>query len=192
MLHTTSILDLPNELLFHVKEFIPDSGHMSATTTPARVSQGWLGLIKDEQEDSVSCTDIAFDCIARDGFCGHPQCGGGLLERNAYLMEGAPACIEDDGYEDPHCHPLFGWVEFARCGQQTTEDGFLRPDCEGLTYAAVPSLSFAKHPIASRSFATFPASDEMLICTIAGADTPILKRTSGVTVWDVQDAVQLM
>ncbi|KAH9950022.1 hypothetical protein B0H21DRAFT_819459 [Amylocystis lapponica] len=195
MSHTTSILDLPNELLFHVKKFIPDADlrtHVCYYHTCARIAG--LARIdhKDEQEDTVSWTDIAFDCIARDGFCDHPQCGGGLLERSAHQMKGAPACIEDDDYEDPQCHPLFGWVEFARCGQDTTEEGFLRSLHEGVTYAAEPSLSLARHPIATRSFATFFPLSEMFIFTIAGEDDPIVKRTSGVTVWDIQNMVQLV
>ncbi|KAH9950020.1 hypothetical protein B0H21DRAFT_706505 [Amylocystis lapponica] len=136
---TTSILDLPNELLL----------------------LAWLGLIKDEQEDTVSWTDIALDCIARDGFCTHPQCGGGLLEWNVSKV------------------PFFGM-----------EDGFLRPDSKDVTLAMVPSLLLRNHPIASRSLATFPAMETMVISTIAGHAIPDVVRPSGVTVWDVQANIQ--
>ncbi|KAH9928758.1 hypothetical protein B0H21DRAFT_837971 [Amylocystis lapponica] len=145
MSRTTSILDLPNELLLHVKKYIPDADlrtHVCYYRTCARFAglygdkdaqePFWknacrlagLGLIKDEQEDTVSWTDIAIDCIARDGFCKHPH----LLLRN--------------------------------------------------------------HPIASRSLATFPAMETMVISTIAGHDIPDVVRPSGVTVWDVQVNIQ--
>ncbi|KAH9928759.1 hypothetical protein B0H21DRAFT_120247 [Amylocystis lapponica] len=203
------LLDLPNELLLRVQEFIPDEDlrtHVCFHHTCPRVASLYgdtdeqelfwqktcrlaaLGLIEDEKEDSVSWTAIAFDCIARDGFCKHPQCGGGLLERNAREMEKEPS-LDDEGMEISECHYLFSWLEF--CKHRTgMEDGFLRPNSKDVTLAIVPSLLLRNHPIASRSFATFPTMGAMVICTIAGHDTPEVVRPSGVTVWDVQANIQ--
>jgi len=41
-----------------------------------------IGVVSGEDPDLVSWFRIAEECITMDGFCGHPQCGGSLLEYN--------------------------------------------------------------------------------------------------------------
>ena len=89
----------PTELLLLVKEFIPDSDlrthvcfYNTCRTTAAfygdnsQQAEFWrracvlsgIGWLKADS----SWKEIAFETIARDGFCAHPRCGGALLESN--------------------------------------------------------------------------------------------------------------
>lgn len=90
---------LPNELLLLVKEFIADSDlrthvcfYNTCRTTAAfygdssQQAEFWrracvlsgIGWLKADS----SWKEIAFETIAKDGFCAHPHCGGALLESN--------------------------------------------------------------------------------------------------------------
>ena len=89
---------LPPELLRIVKEHIPVSDlrtHVCYYNT-CRAVASFYGT--EEQQEAFwrkSCSlcgiclvkdtswkDVAFDCISKDGFCSHPDCGGALLDWN--------------------------------------------------------------------------------------------------------------
>ena len=44
-----------------------------------------IGLLKDEDPETVVWRDSAIECIEKDGFYSHPECGGKLLEYNRAL-----------------------------------------------------------------------------------------------------------
>ena len=90
---------LPLELFMMIKEFIPVSDlrtHVCFYNT-CRTFASLYGDSADQAEfwrqsclycgltmlgHDGSYKDLAFDCIVKDGFCPHPQCGGNLLEWN--------------------------------------------------------------------------------------------------------------
>ncbi|KAH9951878.1 hypothetical protein B0H21DRAFT_714656 [Amylocystis lapponica] len=207
-------LSLPNELLILVKENIPEwdlRTHVCYHHSCVRIAKLYgdnkeqeifwrracwlagLGCIRDEQSRLVSWTDVAFHCIARDGFCNHPQCGGALLERNAHLMETEDAHLhklmmafnytELDEVEE---QPLLEWLEYSKEHQdfEPEADGYLRPESEDIAEAIVPDLLLANHPIACRSFVTFPPLPLLNISVLALERSPTFQRESGITVWD--------
>lgn len=97
---------LPTELLFTIKESIPDSDlrtHVCFHQSHPRMQSlygteerqeeffkraCWLagiGLISDEEALTVSWKGIAIECILKDGFCKHPRCGAAILESNGTI-----------------------------------------------------------------------------------------------------------
>ena len=99
MLLQAPIYRLPNELLLLVKESIPLSDlrtHVCYYHTHPKIAafygdnsqqaEFWrrscalagIGWMKGDS----SWKDIAFETIAKDGFCPHPRCGGALLDWN--------------------------------------------------------------------------------------------------------------
>jgi hypothetical protein len=98
-----SLLCLPNEILLIIKTLIPPwdiRTHVCYFYTCQRIAglygnadkqeDFWasachlagIGMLPGEHKQTVSWTDIALVCIEDDGFCGHPRCGGALLEHN--------------------------------------------------------------------------------------------------------------
>lgn len=44
-----------------------------------------IGRTLEDEAGLISWKEIAFDCVAMDGFCQHPGCGVKLLESNSRL-----------------------------------------------------------------------------------------------------------
>lgn len=90
---------LPNELLILIKENIPISDlrtHVCFYHT-CRTVAAFYGDTSEQADfwrrscllagitfcrSDASYKDVAFECIAKDGFCSHPDCGGALLDWN--------------------------------------------------------------------------------------------------------------
>ena len=100
---------LPNELLLLVKEHIPLADlrthvcyyHTCRTVASfygdnSQQAEFWrksccmagIGWLKADS----SWKEIAFETIAKDGFCTHPHCGGKLLDWNGMSANSVPPC----------------------------------------------------------------------------------------------------
>ncbi|KAI0784630.1 hypothetical protein C8Q75DRAFT_809811 [Abortiporus biennis] len=128
-MHKGGGCSFPNEILLLIKENIPISDlrtHVCYYHT-CRTIAAFYG---DESQQAAfwrksflhaglgytglasSYKDLAFECIARDGFCSHPDCGGALLDWNARQVEKAMIATGWDPEGDPwDTHLLDSWGE---------------------------------------------------------------------------------
>lgn len=238
---------LPPELLLIIKEYIPqsdlrthvcfystcrttaslygDSGEQAAfwRRSCALAGIGWL------RSDS-SWKEIAFETIARDGFCSHPQCGGALLEWNgttrfthsrkdhlliieaAIQVERAMRLYDWDPEEGawdasldeydavewttpdrptPVCSRIFQWMQFSA---SPSSFAFNLPTEVRLrsheTLLPRHRLDIIAHPIATRSFATFPTVRRMRFHYHGLTYGTKANNVPGVTVWDVLRSIK--
>ncbi|PCH40819.1 hypothetical protein WOLCODRAFT_150847 [Wolfiporia cocos MD-104 SS10] len=134
----------------------------------------YSGISPEDDDEHETFKNAALDYIASDGFCTHPWCGGQLLEYNARemesLLEGIPGILhlfdEDSDLPDyelaQHGHPLLAHVTL-----HTASGRFIAPteEAEQSTWSVVKAyhkvagtatLNLAYHPIARRTFATWP------------------------------------
>ncbi|KAI0332708.1 hypothetical protein GY45DRAFT_1368939 [Cubamyces sp. BRFM 1775] len=192
---------LPNELLLIIKQHIDPFDlrtHVCYYLSSPRVSALYdselnpdafwalacwncgigAGLNASEETGDFTWKDIAIDCIIRDGFCEHPQCGEMLLEYNRRRMRYAAGDVKPleplrgkIAMQMPilEGHILFKQIEFKcwRNQEPVERDAHLRapgaparrPECEENRqfHDDYPGLYFEQHPLAARSFATsFP------------------------------------
>ncbi|GBE87400.1 hypothetical protein BKA93DRAFT_753989 [Sparassis latifolia] len=160
-----------------------------------------LGLLPGESCKSVSWKQIAFECVEDDGFCDLPDCGGNALVKNVALMAAADYNLErptqalahKEGGPDLDCSPLLSHIKF-RSNQEWSWR--MKPDYDAQLYVR-PSEAQSSwgrrlhaHPIACRSFATFPPIQRLNFSELYGLEFHPTKRTTGVTVWDVQSTLQ--
>ncbi|KAI0785585.1 hypothetical protein C8Q75DRAFT_735448 [Abortiporus biennis] len=178
-----------------------------------------LGLLPNEHPESTSFIQLATRIMLTDGCCDHPECGVARLERNMILMTRkkhmvgfkqpywsnlriygrdlgtmSPEIDEYDG-DDLKINPLFKYVKFGEDPLWVTRSSILEED----TYLRYPaphesgqkSLIHEDHPIAARSFATFPPVRR--VYTIFPMENPAspggAENDHGVTVWDILNDV---
>ncbi|KAL4252634.1 hypothetical protein ABKN59_005290 [Abortiporus biennis] len=171
-----------------------------------------LGLGPDEEPGHISWINLATRIIRQDGFCDHPECGGTRLDENAELMlisEFKPnepywsslniyGHDEDDNLDYPDenendlqasliPNPLFEHVAFSEQEKKSPEEETFFQYSTGTCAKNTSRLHL--HPIATRSFATFPP-----VCTawVVGCDDVVIKPMNkfGLTVWDVVASMQ--
>ncbi|KAI0367598.1 hypothetical protein BV20DRAFT_551379 [Pilatotrama ljubarskyi] len=187
------------------------------------------GIVKHENIDpalrphivsavpGLSWKEIAIDCISRDGFCKHPQCGETLLEYNRQRMREAAEHVEplkprrlgmnDGDYVPLEIHQLLGHIEFKRYsdmfrGDPVELDAHLRdPDAplravDDIQYYQLgedyTGLYLARHPLAARSFATSTPVSNMILLRLGGLRlTEAIMERGGraIIVFDVVKAV---
>ncbi|KAI0343510.1 hypothetical protein BDW22DRAFT_1177999 [Trametopsis cervina] len=128
---------LPTELLEYIREDISDDdlrGHVVYYQSCPAVASAiyhkddtieeeklWkrlcrlsgLSLLPEEDPNTVSWKQIAFDTIDRDGFCSHPHCGGAQLRENARVMREMLAAFP--GYR----HHFEAFVPHDSCDKAT-------------------------------------------------------------------------
>ncbi|KAI0675615.1 hypothetical protein C8Q78DRAFT_1074620 [Trametes maxima] len=161
---------------------------------------------------ATSWKEVAIDCISRDGFCKHPQCGEVLLEYNRQRMREAATYLESfkplritessNSLAPLSAHPIFGHIEFRR-----VYDAFLERDAQfdvhlrrpGAPTRRVyekdymcrhdeyPGLYLMDHPLAARSFATSTPIATMMLLQLCGRTlrNSKLNLPRAVTVFDV-------
>ncbi|KAI0642044.1 hypothetical protein C8Q79DRAFT_987027 [Trametes meyenii] len=182
------------------------------------------GLTPEENLDSAfwplhgepSWKKIAIDCISRDGFCKHPQCGEALLEYNRHYMREAAAYVEpfkplritenSDSPAPVGAHPLFGHIEFRRDYDVFRENGVQfdahlrhpntparRVDDKQYMFRRddYPGLYLADHPLAARSFATETPISSIMLLQLCGHTLRNAKMSlpRAITVFDVICAI---
>ncbi|KAI0332709.1 hypothetical protein GY45DRAFT_438469 [Cubamyces sp. BRFM 1775] len=140
-----------------------------------------------------SWEDIALDSITRDGFCTYPECGERLLEYNRRSMRSVADEITPFRPHHPSDHDhriaisghqLFGRMVFKwkrpslnGYGSPIERDAHLRMSGAPLRWSDYadfesqpddyPGLYLGEHPLAARSFATFPPVSNMLLVYLA-------------------------
>ncbi|KAI0358202.1 hypothetical protein OH77DRAFT_1518906 [Trametes cingulata] len=166
--------------------------------------------------EGLSWKDIAVDCISRDGFCTHPQCGETLLEYNRQRMREAaqytepfhPLRVSDNNYEATlDIHQLLGHIDFKRDRNiferrpAVEHDAHLRPpgapvrrtdDPEYMHRRdEYPGLYLAEHPLATRSFATLTPVSNIMLLHLGGVDLRegVMERGRAITVFDIVAAI---
>ncbi|CAL1708171.1 unnamed protein product [Somion occarium] len=147
-----------------------------------------LGYIEDEDLNATPWKEVAFDCIEKDGFCAHPQCGGARLEWNARQiaatmdLPGKPSSPDVQkrilGLEPNHrpnltSNPVIKGLTFTHKprGDLDDDDAFKNEAYldhsqeEGVDSKVhhPPELEWHRHPIARRSFAVFPLVTRLCI-----------------------------
>ncbi|GJE90078.1 hypothetical protein PsYK624_062010 [Phanerochaete sordida] len=216
---------LPNELLLLVKEYIPLADlrtHVCYYHTCKTVASFYGDNSQQAEFWRRSCTlagigwlkadsswkEIAFETIAKDGFCSHPRCGGALLDWNAQQAELAmrkynwdpeegawDAMLDPEdarewtvpGHPIPIFNPIFQDIKFKSEHLppwfHDPYDAKFRvndPDAP-LTY--VRQLS--AHPVAIRSLATFPSVRHIKFHAITLGHEHLFRNLMGLTVWDI-------
>ncbi|CAL1705962.1 unnamed protein product [Somion occarium] len=180
---------LPNELLLIVKEYLPDDDlrtHVCFYHT-CRDTAGFYGsdeeqepfweslcklngLYRTDEDMSLGLTwqQIAFDCIVRDGFCSHPQCGPALLEQNRHWKEESTQwqvwdedlqCYLSNRFRSNTIFPAVSLNDERRSPLATSAlETFLRSGEEVSRKGKEVSrhIKLKEHPIAYRSSAVFP------------------------------------
>ncbi|KAI0699588.1 hypothetical protein BC835DRAFT_1412571 [Cytidiella melzeri] len=166
---------------------------------------GWL------KADS-SWKEIAFETIVKDGFCSHPHCGGTLLDWNATRVANAMRLYDWDPEEgawdaafDEHavewtredrpvlvCSSIFRHIRFSDNALPPWYMAMTDPRLHTDADAPAPSQSWiAAHPVASRSFATFPTVRRMRFHYNNYTYGNKADSAMGVTVWDVLRSIQV-
>ncbi|KAL4248764.1 hypothetical protein ABKN59_007165 [Abortiporus biennis] len=193
-MHKGGGCSFPNEILLLIKENIPISDlrtHVCYYHT-CRTIAAFYG---DESQQAAfwrksflhaglgytglasSYKDLAFECIARDGFCSHPDCGGALLDWNARQVEKAMIATGWDPEGDPwDTHLLDSWAVSLTKSLYHYQHMIL----------PIHRRTISEHPIVRHSIATFPALNRLNI--EYDAEDPIVEevfRPGGVTVHDV-------
>ncbi|KAH9933084.1 hypothetical protein B0H21DRAFT_89107 [Amylocystis lapponica] len=235
-----TLIDLPNEILFQIKGHISASDlrtHVCFYKSYPRISAlyaaehdeeafweqaCWLagiGLKHSESPQKLSLSDytwkrIAFDCIERDGFCEHPECGDTLLAHNAICMARCikngiipykkPLAVERSAaVAAPTINTLLESIAFKRLQSQDQDEFGLISfpnvgDVEGDAYLSCESplsaydslpATLDEHPLATRSFVTFPPVTKMTFRPLIGYTIESVKRSTGLTVMDVVAAL---
>ncbi|RDX54091.1 hypothetical protein OH76DRAFT_1552872 [Lentinus brumalis] len=124
------------------------------------------------------------ECIQKDGFCKHSQCGEALLSYNGESMREVgkdigelyePVRITED-YEggSVFAHRAFGGIRF-RPGDEVgafrhyelSDDAYLRTDKTSLDVEAERTY-IKDHPLLARSFATFVPTSSIFLIDILG------------------------
>ncbi|THH30445.1 hypothetical protein EUX98_g3741 [Antrodiella citrinella] len=175
--------------------------------------QAGLGLLPGEtlHPENVRWKKIAFDCIQYDGFCDHVECGRDLLDDNADYMN----TQIDDNLRDisralffslipdePDVHSkgtvissTLGYIHFH--DQKPRLNEFRPPEDDAFLFDPESSVQHPPHqllrghPVAFRSFASFPPTRRMMIGGTPHKDFIEVENVYGVTVWDVQSAIQM-
>ncbi|CCM02645.1 uncharacterized protein FIBRA_04749 [Fibroporia radiculosa] len=161
-----------------------------------------LGLLHEEtrHREEISWKKIAFDCIAEDGFCSHPLCGTRRLTENARSMQEAirkwgmkfldsgKAYKPDSRLQGVIINPVFEHIGFQlghplQMQFPTEDDAFLH--CDDIPGYPQARRTLCKHPIAYRSFATFPPLRWMTLLISPALEYDLLNH-SGVTVYDIE------
>ncbi|KAL6300624.1 hypothetical protein BKA93DRAFT_828929 [Sparassis latifolia] len=158
-----------------------------------------IGLLDGEDPEKVQWKKLALGIVDRDGFCTNPRCGGALLEQNAEDMR---KCMEHA--ERPFA-PFAAYPADAPVALPLLTNAFLAIDAEFVgtkpselvriptgqsTSAGKPIYTpLRAHPIASRSFATFPPIQQMWFNPYVGQKLGPASRRYGVTVRDVLETI---
>ncbi|RPD58942.1 hypothetical protein L226DRAFT_536493 [Lentinus tigrinus ALCF2SS1-7] len=164
------------------------------------------GIWRLPEEDLAAVVDwrlIAVDCIQKDGFCKHPQCGEALLEYNRECMQEVEGDIdepfqpvhitEEYGGESLIPHRAFGKIRFR---PESEVNLFNRYDLELDAYLRKDESSrdvednrtyLEEHPLLARSFATFVPTSSIFLVDLAGFGRSQYKMETWrpITVYDV-------
>ncbi|KAI0960403.1 hypothetical protein AcW1_004926 [Taiwanofungus camphoratus] len=206
LMQSSGLDRIPNELVLIIIEAIPKSDlrtHVCFYQTCPRIAALYgteternaffrracwlagLGCMPGEDPDQVSWTDIAVDVIKRDGFCKHPKCGRSLLDHNAVCLA---ECGDSHTLPEvsPDLHGIFPLISLTveeRAGTPAHLNAILLSEDGQHT-------ELYSHPLAIRSFATFPIGTRYHFSSFIGMHPPMVQRDSGITVWDIQTALQ--
>ncbi|KAF7799184.1 hypothetical protein EIP86_010415 [Pleurotus ostreatoroseus] len=105
--------------------------------------------------------EVAFDCIAKDGFCNHPFCGDALLQYNAVQIadtvkripqwDPETACDSQViGTKQPFVHPIFMFIGYSPSGAPEAEDIQAQPYFQQyskpitFTYVTLPGIPYGE------------------------------------------------
>ncbi|KAJ3487683.1 hypothetical protein NLI96_g3362 [Meripilus lineatus] len=159
-----------------------------------------LGCLPGERAEEVDWKHVAFDCIERDGSCKHPECGRARLEWNeadkmADTTSLAPvptwetfdALVAQGNWSTTCPNEAIRGIALAKHSfTDIGEDAYLRQynDIHDEKEESDENLKqyLWDHPIACRSFATFPPTRSM--CVFVFEDSKRVQNENGVTVWD--------
>ncbi|GJF00289.1 hypothetical protein PsYK624_165730 [Phanerochaete sordida] len=219
-----SLLDLPNELLWMIKDAVGEHllgnacFYLLCTRTSAfyhtTSAADWqrvlrangLGLATYEYVDESEYEHIAFACAHHAWACTHPHCGRARLEENYRLMGEATAAwptLRGDGaagtVRSPHFDvapdegalvpsTLFAHIAFraparTRAARAHTQQlAYLRPAGQDARQR-VPGETLDAHPVALRTFASFPPLEAMNVD--APFEVPRMLNRTGLTARDV-------
>ncbi|OBZ74123.1 hypothetical protein A0H81_06224 [Grifola frondosa] len=175
-----------------------------------------IGSLPEDGQD-ICWKAIAFECISKDGFCTHPHCGVTLLEANVLGMKYAlDLRVEWNEHHPEHHfrswsdymsvadeldklrippHALFKHITFSPIRTGVENDA--RVCCVARTSPSRDCqhslCALYLHPIARRSFATFPPLDTMWLAGyvgLEGREYMNVENARGVTVWDIQTFIR--
>ncbi|KAI0075382.1 hypothetical protein K474DRAFT_1408927 [Panus rudis PR-1116 ss-1] len=192
---------LPTELLYAIKSFISESDFRTNVCF-YRADPRFAALYGREEdvrryweklcvEHGIGCTtdedpdanvdfwrDVAFECIDRDGWCTHPQCGAKRLSANKQELE------RTDREGCASSNQVFRSLGFRRepdDNRRALDDILL--DFGKVEDEETPDKYLREHRIAYRSRATFPPIKTLTICI--GDIEYHSQNVHGLTVGDV-------
>ncbi|KAI0072490.1 hypothetical protein K474DRAFT_1667785 [Panus rudis PR-1116 ss-1] len=160
----------------------------------------------DGDADEEYWKAVAFECIEKDGWCKHSQCGVNRLQWNAEQMqalnlpdftwtalrESIQSVVRlEDCPDNFAISPLFEYVSFhytSTCGATPKQDVLLDYRNGNVEDEENPANLLCNHPIASRSFAVFPPVDHVWVLDI-GYESKEIQNVDGVTVSNVMDGI---
>ncbi|CAL1708165.1 unnamed protein product [Somion occarium] len=164
-----------------------------------------IGFIEDE-DAWTTWKSVAFECLDEDGFCKHPQCGGARLEANTRgmvkfmnlsakptMQELQEAILQCKNVEWVNHSPLLKHFCFGSPMARREHGHFHHLEVEEDTYLDHPDIKeddppeyqWKLHPIARRSFATFPVAKALHVFKPIADFGGDVENLYGVTMDDV-------